>query len=202
MIDYKVENGKITSIDGYEVGGGTAVEANPQEEATQQLNKVKIDDITYSTSGGNYSVRVEKIESRFSGSGGSNPAYWESNDSNKMILPNTHYDVGFTTAFCYKKKFNTKKLEPNQFIIPVGGYHALGFNQRIKQYGEVVLQVTSIEPEYNVINEPDMCYIEATYHYTYTVITAGTTGDTIQLPSYPASPYLSYEVVTLGIADA
>ena len=53
MIDYKVEDGTITSIDGYEVGGGgTAVEANPQEEATQQLNKIKIDNITYSTGGG------------------------------------------------------------------------------------------------------------------------------------------------------
>ena len=202
MIDYKVENGTITSIDGYEVGGGTAVEANPQGEATQQLEKIKIDNIAYNIAGGNYSVKVEKIESNFSGSGDSNSAYWESNDSNKMILPNTHYDVGFTAAFCYKKKYRTQKLEPNQFIIPVGGYHTLGFLQRIKQYGEVVLQVTSIEPEYNVINEQNMCYIEATYHYTYTVITAGTTGDTVPLPDYPASPYLSYEVVTLGIANA
>ena len=181
MIDYKVENGTITSIDGYEVGGGTDVEANPQQEATQQLEKIKIDNIAYNIAGGNYSVRVEKIESSFSGSGGaSSGAYWESYDSNKMILPNTHYDVGFTTAFCYKYKYKTKKLEPNQFIIPVGGYHTLGFLQRIKQYGEVVLQVTSIEPEYNVINNPDMCEIEATYHYTYTVVTAGTTGDTVQ----------------------
>ena len=203
MIDYKVENGKITSIDGYEVGGGTAVEANPQEEATQQLEKIKIDNTTYNIAGGsNYSVKVEKIESNFSGSGGGNSAYWESYDSNTMILPNTHYDVGFTSAFCYKKKFSTQKLEPNQFIIPVGGYHNLGFSQRIKQYGGVVLQVTSIEPEYNVINEKDMCYIEATYHYAYTVITAGTTGDTVELPSYPASPYVSYEIVTLGIANA
>ena len=203
MIDYKVENGTITSIDGYEVGGGTAVEANPQDEATQQLEKIKIDNTTYNIAGGgNYSVKVEKMESSFSGSGGGSSAYWESHGSNKMILPNTHYDVGFTTAFCYKFRYRTQKLEPNQFIIPVGGYHTLGFLQRRKQYGEVVLQVTSIEPEYNVINKPDMCEIEATYHYAYTVVTPGTTGDTIELPSYPASPYLSYEVVTLGIAEA
>ena len=63
MIDYNVENGTITSIDGYEVGGGgTAVEANPQEQATQQLDKIKIDDITYSTSGGtnNYNDLTNK----------------------------------------------------------------------------------------------------------------------------------------------
>ena len=171
MIDYKAQDGKIKSIDGYKVGG-------------------------------DFSVKVENIGSSFSGSGSSNRVYWESNDSNKIILPNTHYDVGFTTAFCYKFKFDTQKLKPNQFIIPVGGYHTLGFLQRIKQYGEVVLQITSIEPEYTVENKPDMCTIEATYHYTYTVITPGTTGDTVQLPSYPASPYLSYEVVTLGIAEA
>ena len=152
--------------------------------------------------GGDFSVKVEKIESVISGSGGSNSAYWESNDSNKIIQPNTHYDRGFTTAFCYKFNYNTQKLEPNQFIIPVGGYHTLGFLQRIKKYGEVELQVTSIEPQYNVVNKPDGCVIEATYHYTYTVVTPGTTGDTVQLPSYPASPYLSYEVVTLGIAEA
>ena len=202
MIDCKVENGTITSIDGYEGGGGTAGEANPQEAATQQLEKIKIDNPTFNIAGGNYSIKVEKIESHFSGSGGGNSPYWESHDSNKMILPNTHYDVGFTTAFCYKFGYRTQKLEPNQFIIPVGGYHTLGFLQRIKQYGDVVLQVTSIEPEYNVINRPNMCEIEATYHYTYTVVTAGTTGDTVELPSYPASPYLSYEVVTLGIANA
>ena len=39
MVDLKVEAGKIASIDGHEVGSGTAVEANPQEEATQQLEK-------------------------------------------------------------------------------------------------------------------------------------------------------------------
>lgn len=64
MIDYKVENGTITSIDGYELGGGggTAVEANPPEEATQQLEKIKIDNITYSTSGGtnNYNDLTNK----------------------------------------------------------------------------------------------------------------------------------------------
>lgn len=77
MIDYKVENGKITSIDGYEVGGGTAVEANPQEEATQQLEKIKIDDVVYSFSSSsennerklvintNYS-RTENISTQYS----------------------------------------------------------------------------------------------------------------------------------------
>ena len=201
MIDYKVENGKITSIDGYEVGGGGGtVEANPQEEATQQLDKIKIDNIAYSIAGGNYSVKVEKIESKSSGSSGGNSARWENYD--RSIKPNTHYDVGYSAAVCFKKKYNTQKLEPNQFIIPVGGRHTLGFNERIKQYGEVVLQVTSIETEYNVINEPDMCYIETTYYYTYTVVTPGTTGDTVELTRFPASPDLSYEVVTLGIAEA
>lgn len=52
MVDVKVEDGKVASINGYGVGGGTAVEANPQEEATQQLSKIKIDKITYSTDSG------------------------------------------------------------------------------------------------------------------------------------------------------
>ena len=67
MIDYKVENGTITSIDGYEVGGGgTAVEANPQEEATQQLEKIKIDNISYNIAGGSSNERKLVINTNYS----------------------------------------------------------------------------------------------------------------------------------------
>lgn len=53
MVTYKVgDDDKIASIDEYEVGGGTNVEANPQGEATQQLEKIKIDNIAYKIAGG------------------------------------------------------------------------------------------------------------------------------------------------------
>lgn len=152
--------------------------------------------------GGNYSINVESIKGAISGSGSPGSAYWEDNNSDRIIRPNTHYDVGFSTGICYKYNYNTETLQPNQFVIPVGGYHTAGFKQRIKQYGEVVLQLTSIEAKYDIVKQTDTYKINATYYLTYTVITPGTTGDTVELPQFIASPYLSYEVVTLGITKA
>lgn len=57
MVDLQVENGKVASINGNEVGG-TAVEANPQEAATQQLEKIKIDNIAYNIAGGEGVVKL------------------------------------------------------------------------------------------------------------------------------------------------
>ena len=173
MIDYKAEDGKIKSIDGYKVGG-------------------------------DYSVRVENIESGWSGSGGGNSPYWDTSYENKRLEPNKHYDYGFTTIICYDYEFNTKELQPNQFIIPVGSDHSVGPGRRIMQYGEVVLQLNSIDAKYELKKQPNTYKIKATYYLTYTVVTPGTTGDTVQLPAYFAGfgPRLSYEVVTLGLQEA
>ena len=105
MIDYKVENGKITSIDGYEVGGGgTAVEANPQEEATQQLEKIKIDNIAYNIAGGGsggFSVYVVKFEPKTK-----NPPNqllsWKTDDGFQQLKPNTAYEVGDSFVLQYQ----------------------------------------------------------------------------------------------------
>lgn len=172
MIDYKAEDGKIKSIDGYKVGG-------------------------------DFSVKVEKIESGFSGSASTsmNP-YWDTTPgSNQPIRPNTHYDLGYSTIICYQRKYKTKKLEPNQFIVPVGGYHTVGMGKITMQYGEVVLQLTNVDQKYDVLNDEEGS-IDTIYYLTYTVTTPGTTGDTVQLPQFFASAYLSYEIVTLGIAEA
>ena len=173
MIDYKAENGKIKSIDGYKVGG-------------------------------NYSIRVEKIESDWSGSGGSNSPHWDSSYENKQLEPNKHYDYGFSTIICYDFNYSTVDLQPNQFVIPLDGNHIVGPGKRTMQYGEVVLQLNSIDTNYELIKQANGCKIKATYYLTYTVVTPGTTGDTIQLPPYfnGAGPRLSYEIVTLGIAEA
>ena len=173
MIDYKAEDGKIKSIDGYKVGG-------------------------------DYSVKVEKIESDFSGSGSSNSPYWDTSYENKIIEPNKHYDYGFSTIICYDFEYNTVELQPNQFVIPVGGHHIVGPGKRIMQYGEVVLQLNSIDTKYELKKQTKGYSIRATYYLTYTVVTPGTTGNTVKLPSYfnGAGPNLSYEVVTLGIQAA
>ena len=173
MIDYQAEDGKIKSIDGYKVGG-------------------------------DYSIKVEKIESGYSGSGGSNSPHWDSSYENKRIEPNKHYDYGFSTIICYDFNYNAEELQPNQFIIPIGGDHLVGPGKRIMQYGEVVLQLNSIDTKYELQKKTNGYGIKATYYLTYTVVTPGTTGDTVQLPQYfnGYGPKLSYEIVTLGIAQA
>lgn len=173
MIDYKAEDGKIKSIDGYKVGG-------------------------------DFSVKVEKIESGFSGSGSGNSPYWDRSYENRIMEPNTHYDYGFSTIICYDYEYNAERLQQNQFIIPLAGDHIVGPGKRIMQYGEVVLQLNSIDTKYELKKQTIGYSIKATYFLTYTVVTPGTTGDTVKLPSYfnGAGPRLSYEIVTLGVAEA
>ena len=172
MIDYQAEGGKIKSIDGYKVGG-------------------------------DFSVKVEKIESRTSGSASASMyPYWDTTPgSDGPIQANTHYDLGFSTIICYQRKYKTEKLEPNQFIIPVGGYHTVGMGKITMKYGEVVLQLTNVEQKYDVLNDEEGS-IDTMYYLTSTVITPGTTGNEVVLPQFFGSAYLSYEVVTLGIAEA
>ena len=166
--------------------------------------KNKISMPVVASSGGEYSIKVENIESGFSGSGGGNSPYWDTSYENKIIEPNKHYDYGFSTIICYDFEYNTVELQPNQFIIPVGGDHLVGPGKRIMQYGEVVLQLNSIDTKYELKKQTNGYSIKATYYLTYTVVTPGTTGDTVQLPAYFAGygPRLSYEVVTLGVAEA
>ena len=154
--------------------------------------------------GGDFSVKVEKIESDWSKSGGSNSPYWDTSYENKIIEPNKHYDYGFSTIICYDYDYNTVELQPNQFIIPIGNDHSVGPGKRIMQYGEVVLQLNSIDTKYELKKKTNGYSIKATYYLTYTVVTPGTTGDTVQLPAYFAGygPRVSYEVVTLGVEEA
>ena len=107
MIDYKVEDGTITSIDGYNlsVGGGTAVEANPQEEATGQLEKIKIDNITYSTAAGGNTI-IFKSQSIFP----PEKSYWTDNNNENLNKLNKAIEKGMNIAiYCYSSYGSTKQ---------------------------------------------------------------------------------------------
>lgn len=154
--------------------------------------------------GGDFSVKVERIETGWSGSGGGNSPYWDNSYENKILEPNKHYDYGFSTIMCYDFNYNAENLQPNQFIIPVGGDHLVAPSKRTIKYGEVVLQLNSIDTKYTLNKQTNGYSINATYYLTYTVVTPGTTGDTVQLPAGFAGfgPRLSYEIVTLGLQEA
>lgn len=154
--------------------------------------------------GGDFSVKVEKIESDWSGSGGSNSPYWDDSYENKTIEPNKHYDSGFSTTICYDFEYNTINLQANQLVIPLDSYYTVGPGKRRIKFGEVELELNSIQTKYELKKQTNGYSIKATYFLTYTVVTPGTTGGTVQLPSYfnGAGPRLSYEVVTLGLQEA
>ena len=202
MIDYKVENGKITSIDGYEVGGGTAVEANPQEEATQQLDKIKIDNIAYSIAGGGsggLGVSVIKF-----GPKTKNPTNqllsWKTDDGFQELKPNTAYEVGDSFVLGYQHIIS-ETLEENQIMSPVDAYVALSKSQTTLTYGGVILSCGPVRTStYYTNTSAKKPTVTVSHSIIYNVVKAGTTGDNVNPPN--PQTYISYIIYTLGVTQA
>ena len=182
MVDLKVEDGKIASINGYEAGGGTAVEANPQEEATQQLEKIKIDNIAYNIAGGSGggNIVVQTSNSGVISEGRITNKQWLAGGK---LLPNTAYEVGDNVRLYYTKEFNTMQLQPNQIISIMHCYPTLRYNSKL-QYGNVVLVPTNtdIRPSCNVSGD-NVFNLSAGCYITFTVVRGGTTGADVTTPS-------------------
>ena len=202
MIDYKVEDGKITSIDGYEVGGGTAVEANPQEEATQQLEKIKIDNIAYNISGGsgggeNYNVVVQRAEQDRKRQFGV-ALKW---DSSYGLKANTAYAVGDQVAIV-ANTYNYITANSNQIPVPIDTRLTISTNTKL-QFGDVIIVLT----DRNVRTELNSATTEQHYRFDtdaalkYTVVKAGTTGNDVAL-SGKIDVTLTYIAYTLGVTKA
>ena len=198
MIDYKVENGKITSIDGYEVGGGTAVEANPQEEATQQLDKIKIDNIAYNIAGGgsgNYNIEVQRIRSD-SITDGSYSNSWN-------LQANTAYEVGDIVKYYKSKRCSQKQLKSNEMLVPIKLRASAADDKKTLKFGDVILILTNVEIKGSFAassNNQYQLFTDTTY--TYTVIKAGTTGSDVTLNSSGFDEVCQCMVCTLGVTKA
>ena len=183
MIDYKVENGTITSIDGYEVGGGgTAVEANPQEEATQQLNKIKIDNIAYNIAGGGSGGSgfiVKNITTSTPSTGFKDNLDWV---NGRELKANTAYSVGTQVQIKYTKTFGSWSVVPNSIAIPIGAHkQASTGNQRLL-FGDVILVCTNADYSITTTKSNDTFNITVFNLLTYTVVSAGTTGTDLEIP--------------------
>lgn len=191
MVDLKVEGGKITSINGYEAGGGTAVEANPQEEATQQLEKIKIDNIAYNIASGAGGI-VVKLTSGVITDGSTTTEKWSSSNP---VLPNTAYQIGDNFQLYYEKRFNPVQLQANQTISILDTYAYSSANNRKIQYGDVVMVPTLVEIKSSASLSSGEFRLNGSYYITYTVIKAGTTGDNVNPPSESfdeGAKYLKY----------
>ena len=160
------------------IGGGTAVEANPQEEATQQLNKIKIDNIAYNIAVGN-NIGVTKVETKDLVSGSNSNASWV---SDRKLEPNTAYNVGDIVAIKVTRTMNPYHINSNQILVQCPGYTNSSYERYKLTFGDVVLAMiedTSNETWRSTNNEDYTLTVK--HEIAYMVIKAGTTGDSTSL---------------------
>ena len=183
MVDLKVKDGKVASIDGHDIGAGTAVEANPQEEATQQLEKIKIDNIAYNIAGGGSGgsgLIVKSITTNSSSSGFKNNLGWV---SGRELKANTSYEVGAQVQIKYTKSFGSWTVNTNSIAIPIVSHkQASASNQRLV-FGDVILVCTNADYSITTTKSNDNFNVAVFNLLTYTVIKAGTTGTNLEVPS-------------------
>ena len=202
MVDLQVEDGKIASINGHEVGGGTAVEANPQEEATQQLEKIKIDNIAYSIAGGgsggeNYNVVVQKAQQKRESQFGV-ALKWSGSYGLKA---NTAYAVGDQVTIV-ANTYNYISVNSNQIPVPIHTELAISTNTKL-QFGDVIIVLTdrNVKTDLNGDTTEQNYRFDTEVALKYTVVKAGTTGNDVAL-SGKIDVALSYIAYTLGVAKA
>lgn len=200
MIDYKVENGTITSIDGYEVGGGTAVEANPQEEATQQLEKIKIDNIAYNIAGGGGNNKlVTSVTTDSTNKGQIRPQIHWSSSPGLALLPNTSYQVGDQVKISYDWSSNKITIGENQIFVPVSCAQYIEDQNKKLTYGDVILVLTNTYARFNCTADKGNVYPFVENYATYTVVKAGTTGDNVSVPTSGWVDIITYMIYTLEV---
>ena len=175
MVDLKVQDGKIASIDGYELGagsggsGGIAITNSEQKNKTGSLAQLSTS--TY--------------------------------DGYDILKPNTSYNIGDCFTFTFSSNFEPETLQDNQIIVPTCANIEPEHFVSSLTIGEVVLALTgwSAGPQY--MTSDNKTYTIRSYNYVYfTVVKAGTTGASI--PALPRAPKISIEYViyTLGQSTA
>ena len=171
MIDYKVENGKITSIDGYEVAG--------------------------SGGGSGGGIAITKFEEKLKTSGISNLS-WYTYDGHNRPEPNTSYNIGDCFVLDYSATFGSETLDENQIIVPESVTIVPEKFISSLTLGDVVLALSGFNGYPNYTTSDNKTFELKAFCYMYfTVIKAGTTGTSISLPRAPKT-YIKYAKETLG----
>ena len=177
MVDLKVEDGKIASIDGYEIassggasGGGGNIAVTSAESTTQYENNVA---------------------PRWNGG--------------HALQANTQYEVGDQVEVYYKAMFNDKRITSNQILIPFDISSSISSDRNRLQFGDVVLVLTDfktmVSSFYSKITNQEYRF-QAENFLTYTVVKAGTTGNDITLPSTGFDSTARYLVCTIESVTA
>lgn len=185
------------------IGGGTAVEANPQEEATQQLEKIKIDNIAYNIGGGgsgggeNYNVVVQRTAQERAHKFGV-ALRW---DGSSGLKANTAYEVGDQVTIIANTN-NYINVASNQIPVPIDTRVSMSTNTKL-QFGDVILVLTdrNIRTDLNGDTSSQSYRFDTDAAFKYTVVKAGTTGTDVTL-SGTSDVTLTYLVYSLGVSQA
>ena len=172
MVDLKVEDGKIASIDGYEVGGGGS---------------------------GSLSVSVIKFEPTTKNPT-NQLLSWQKDDGFQELKPNTAYEVGDSFVLKYQQVVS-ETLQENQIMSPVDVYISLIKSQTTLTYGGVILSCGAVRTStYYTNTSANKPTITVSNNITYTVVKAGTTGENVNLPN--PQTFINYIIYTLGVTQA
>ena len=172
MVDLKVKDGKIASINGYEVGGSGGV---------------------------TYNVAVTSTTENIATQGSSPFAKWYRSNPLKA---NTAYEVGANVVAEFNKVFNEITINEGQIFVPVSHRTNIDDENKTLKYGDVVLVLTDVGSIMHCQPQDNQKFIPAISNLlTYTVIKAGTTGANIDLPQTGWSGVFYYMTYTLGLTE-
>ena len=91
-------------------------------------------------------------------------------------------------------------MQANQIFIPTGATNVVSTTNNTLKLGDVVLMLSECSSTLKMYISSDNKYaVESRNYLNYTVIKAGTTGDTITLPSSMGSANLNYQIYTLEV---
>ena len=183
MVDLKVKDGKVASIDGYNIGAGTAVEANPQEEATQQLEKIKIDNIAYNIAGGGTGGSgfiIKNVVTYTYSRGVKDNLDWI---SGRELKANTAYQIGDQVQLKYSKSTGNITISKNEIGVPVSVNNQVSWGNQKLVFGNVVLVCTATDYSISASKVNDTMGFSVFNRATYTVVSAGTTGADVTIPT-------------------
>lgn len=169
MIDYKVENGTITSIDGYKLSVG---------------------------GGGKYTVNPKLVKSDSTGNGGSYNPDWV---GAKPIANTAYeVGQTFQVFYSYRWDAIAVQPNQILIPTGATGVVSIA-NSTLKFGDVVLMLSYTGSSLRASVSSDNRYTVEARNYLNYTVIKAGTTGDAITLPSSMGSPNLNYQIYTLEV---
>ena len=174
MVDLKVEDGKIASIDGYELGGSGG---------SKKLG------VNVTITGGEDEV-----------DGDSRPGWISPND----LKPNTAYAVGDQVMADLTRSFETKAktLESNQIFVPTNVYNNFDLSNKKLQSGDVRLILTDVTSDVDVARSGQKYWVNVRFYLTYSVVQAGTTGNSFNFSWNGWKVKSDWEIYTLELTNS